>query len=29
MRAPEQKCPECNADLVFTHPPELYFTFLS
>jgi hypothetical protein len=28
MRAPAQKCPECNADLVFTHPPELYFTFL-
>lgn len=29
MRAPEQKCPECDADLVFSHPPELYFTFLS
>lgn len=29
MRAPDQKCPECDADLVFSHPPELYFTFLA
>lgn len=28
MRAPTQRCPDCNAELVFSHPPELYFTFL-
>jgi len=28
MRAPTLKCPECSEDLVFGHPPELYFTFL-
>jgi anti-anti-sigma regulatory factor len=29
MRAPSQKCPDCKEELVFGHPPELYFTFLA
>ena len=29
MRAPTLKCPDCGEDLVFAHPPELYFTFLT
>jgi anti-anti-sigma regulatory factor len=28
MRAPALKCPDCGEELVFGHPPELYFTFL-
>ncbi|HSD88885.1 MAG TPA: hypothetical protein VLB44_15260 [Kofleriaceae bacterium] len=28
MRAPVLKCPDCREDMVFGHPPELYFTFL-
>ena len=28
MQAPRQQCPECDAELVFGHPPELYFTFM-
>ena len=28
MRAPSLKCPDCEEELVFGHPPELYFTFL-
>lgn len=28
MRAPVLKCPDCREDMVFAHPPELYFTFL-
>jgi eukaryotic-like serine/threonine-protein kinase len=28
MQAPKQQCPECDAELVFGHPPELYFTFM-
>ena len=28
MRAPTLKCPDCGEELVFAHPPELYFTFL-
>jgi hypothetical protein len=29
MRPPTLKCPDCEQDLVFGHPPELYFTFLA
>jgi anti-anti-sigma regulatory factor len=28
MRAPVMKCPDCDEELVFGHPPELYFSFL-
>src|SRR4051812_28048829 len=28
MNPPKQMCPECDHELVFGHPPELYFTFL-
>ena len=26
--APSMKCPDCGQELVFGHPPELYFSFL-
>ncbi len=29
MQAPQMPCPRCRAPLVFTAPPELYFTFLT
>lgn len=29
MQPPKQMCPECDAELVFGHPPELYFTFMA
>ena len=29
MQAPKQVCPECDTELVFGHPPELYFTFMA
>jgi anti-anti-sigma regulatory factor len=28
MRPPVLKCPDCDEELVFGHPPELYLTFL-
>jgi hypothetical protein len=28
MQAPTLRCPDCKEELVFGHPPELYFTFL-
>src|SRR3954463_10881284 len=28
MQPPTLKCPDCGEELVFGHPPELYFTFL-
>ena len=29
MRAPSMPCPNCRKQMVFTSPPELYFTFLA
>ena len=29
MQAPAMPCPDCRGPLVFTAPPELYFTFLT
>ncbi len=29
MQAPPMPCPDCRKPLVFTAPPELYFTFLT
>lgn len=29
LQPPKQRCPDCDAELVFGHPPELYFTFMS
>jgi hypothetical protein len=29
MQAPTMPCPNCRRPLVFTAPPELYFTFLT
>ena len=29
QRAPAMKCPDCNRDMEFADPPELYFMFLS
>jgi anti-anti-sigma regulatory factor len=28
QRAPAMKCPDCNHDMAFADPPELYFMFL-
>lgn len=28
MQPPKQQCPDCDGELVFGHPPELYFTFM-